>query len=129
MGEEAYVGDQPKVVIGGTFHSKSLDYLENNGPFLMKNLNDVEKNCSMLLSIADNLEVLPPPDDPLPWDILNMVEWKASLCELIKEMKTVEEKCSRSLICDPGVYVLTTSPYSAFLRALAGEIADAAERI
>jgi len=37
----------------------------------------------------------------------------------------VEEKCS-SVMGTSGVYVLTTSPYSAFLRALAAEIADAA---
>lgn len=116
-----------QVITGGIFQSQCLEYLEENGPNLLrKDLKDVEKNCSMLLTMADNLEVLTPPNDPLPWDILNMSQWKESLCELIKEMKTVKEKCSPSLIRNPSVYVLITSPYDAFLRILAAEIADAA---
>ena len=114
---------------GHVFHIQSLEYLEENGGnFMTKNLKDVERNCSMLLHIADNLNVLPPPNRALPWDVLNMARWRDSLRELIKEMKTVKERCCPSLFRNPGVYVLTTSPYDAFLRTLATEIAEAAEK-
>ncbi len=77
----------------------------------------------MLLNTADIVQVLPPANELLPRDILNMTLWKGSLWALVQEMKTVEENFP-SLIGNCGVYVLTASPYSAFLRALAAEIAD-----
>ncbi len=77
----------------------------------------------MVLNMVEFVKVLPPANEPLAWDLLNMSLWKAFLGELIKEMKTVEEKCP-FLIRNSSVYVLTSCPYSAFLRALATEIAD-----
>lgn len=65
--EQEYMGE-PEVI----FHSESLEYLERNGPFLIPNGQELEKNCSALLKIADSVKILPPPDDPLPWDILDM---------------------------------------------------------
>ena len=98
--EQEYMGE-PEVI----FHSElSLEYLKKNGPFLMKNRQEAEKKCSALLKIAERVKILPPPDDPLPWDILDMSKWKASLCELIKELETVKEK-SPSLIHGTGVFL------------------------
>ena len=86
-------------------------------------------NCSILLNIADNLKILAPANDPLPWDILSMTKWKATLWELIMEMKFVQEYFdSDFLIHNTSVYVVTSSPYDIFLRALVAEILDSAER-
>jgi len=122
-GEENFVPDDH--VSKELTHSHCLEFLDRNGPnFLLKNLDDKKKIYSTLLEMAGNVQVLPPADEPLPWDILNMSRWKESLCELIKEMKTVEEMSIRDELCNPGVYVVTKSPYAAFLRALAAEVAD-----
>jgi len=120
--EESFSEVADGVVDRAISHSQCLEFLGRKGPnLLMRNLKDKDTICRMLLNTAENLKVLTPGNEPLPWDVLSMSLWKASLGELINEMKTVEEKCP-SLVGNSGVYVLTTSPYAAFLRALAAEI-------
>lgn len=91
---------------------------------MVRNLVDKQDICSVLLMMADNVKRAPGLAGEAPaWDMLDMSLWYKSLCELMKEMRMVQEH-SPSSIGNCGVYVVTASPYAAFLRALAAEVVD-----
>jgi hypothetical protein len=83
----------------------------------------IQGACSILVKLGEDLEYLRTGDEShLGYDI-KMASWGVYWNELIAEMKTVEASCS-SAIRYSGVYVLTTWPYTDFLRLLAGKLSD-----
>lgn len=80
---------------------------------------EIQSTSRILMKLADELVYLRPDNKShLSYDI-NMRHWRMYWNELIAEMKTVHPNTSSS-----GVYVLTTWPYSEFLKTLALRLCD-----
>ena len=99
-----------------------LGFLEKEVlPFPLHARNQRHKK-KVLLKLAGDLKVLPPPNPSILDLDFDIQQWRHIIRELIKEMRIVESQCSLELR-NLGVYVLTSTPYNAFLELLAAHLA------
>jgi hypothetical protein len=105
----------PLVVSGADY----LEFLEEEVlPFPLRARNQRHKK-KVLLKLAEDLKVLPPPNPSILDLDFDIQQWRHIIRELINEMRIVETLEIHSF----GVYVLTSTPYNAFLEMLAAYLA------
>jgi hypothetical protein len=104
-------------------HSDYLEFLEKERSGLLATQNKAQKK-RILLRLAQDLKVLPPANPSICGPELDISKWRYILDELIMELRTVVRTCSLE-VRNSGVYVLTSTPYSLFLKLLANLISDA----
>ena len=105
----------PLVVSGADY----LKFLEKEVlPFPLRARNQRHKK-KVLLKLATDLKVLPPPNPSILDLDFDIQQWRHIIRELINEMRIVETLEIRNF----GVYVLTSTPYNAFLEMLAAHLA------
>ena len=98
-----------------------LDFLEKEVlPFPLDARNQRHKK-KILLKLARDLKVLPPPNPSIADLDFDISQWRHIIRELVKKMRIVESQCSME-IRNFGVYILTSTPYNAFLEMLATHI-------
>lgn len=108
------------LVVSGVDYLKFLE--EEVLPFPLDARNQRHKK-RVLLKLAADLKVLPPPNPSILDLDFDIQQWRHIIRELINEMRIVESRCSLE-IRNFGVYVLTSTPYNAFLEMLAAHVAD-----
>lgn len=100
-----------------------LEFLEKERSGLLATQNKAQKR-RILLRLAQDLKVLQPANPSICGPELDISKWRYILDKLIMELRTVARTCSLE-VRNSGVYVLTSTPYSLFLKLLANLKSDA----